>query len=62
MTIENERILAALKEAVSETLEKKRRLEQYAVVWENNHPVIIENNDKKATMVLNHRPTEQPEE
>ena len=47
MTRENERMLTALKAAVSETLENERRLEQYAVVWENNQAVIIRNNDKK---------------
>jgi len=47
MTRENEKMLAALKAAVSEALENKRRLEQYAVVWRNNRPVIIRNNDKK---------------
>ena len=29
-------IQSALKQAVSNALEKKRRLGQYAVVWENN--------------------------
>ena len=47
MTRENERMLTALKAAVSETLENKRRLEQYAVVWRNNRTVIIRNNDKR---------------
>lgn len=47
MTKESEKILETLKSAVSEALEKKRRLEQYAVVWRNNRSVIIENNDKK---------------
>lgn len=47
MIRENEEMLVALKSAVSETLDKKRRLEQYAVVWRNNRIVIIENNDKK---------------
>ncbi len=47
MTRENEEMLVALKSAVSEILEKKHRLEHYAVVWKNNHTVIIENNDKK---------------
>jgi len=46
MTTENKKMLAALKSAVSEVLEKKRRLGQYAVVWKNNHPVIIGNGDK----------------
>ncbi len=47
MTTDNKQILATLKLAVSEVLDKKRRLEQYAVVWRDNHLVIIENNDKK---------------
>ncbi len=46
MTKENEKMLAILKSAVTEALDRKRRLGQYAVVWENNHPVIIGNNDK----------------
>lgn len=46
MTTENQKMLASLKSAVSEVLDRKRRLEQYAVVWKNNHPVIIGNNDK----------------
>ena len=29
-------ILSALKEAVAHAMEEKRRLGQYAVVWENN--------------------------
>lgn len=29
-------ILSSLKEAVANALEKKRKLGQYAVVWENN--------------------------
>jgi hypothetical protein len=32
-------ILASLKEAVANALEKKRRLGQYAVMWENNQLV-----------------------
>ena len=48
MNKESERILKAMKSAVSDELEKKRRLEHYAVVWKNNRTVIIENNDKKS--------------
>lgn len=48
MTQENEKILEALRKAVAEALDKKKRLEQYAVVWKDNRTVIIENNDKKA--------------
>lgn len=36
---ESLRVLAALKEAVSNDLEKKRRLGHYAVMWENNQVV-----------------------
>ena len=50
MTTENQKMLASLKSAVSEVLDKKRRLEQYAVVWKNNHPVIIKNNDKNLSL------------
>jgi hypothetical protein len=32
-------VLAALKEAVTKTLEKKRKLGHYAVMWENNQIV-----------------------
>ena len=46
MTTENKKMLATLKLAVTEVLDRKRRLEQYAVVWKNNHPVIVGNNDK----------------
>ncbi len=53
MTKESEKILETLRSAVSEALDKKRRLEQYAVVWENNRAVIIENNDKRVSRGLN---------
>ena len=46
MNEESEKILMALRAAVSEALEKKRRLEQYAVVWRDGRPVFIANNDK----------------
>lgn len=46
MSEESEKILMALRAAVSEALEKKRRLEQYAVVWRDGRPTIIVNNDK----------------
>ena len=44
---ENKEILSALKKAVTEALEKKRRLGQYAVVWQNGRPAIIQNNAEK---------------
>ena len=34
-------ILNALRTVAAETLEKKRRLGQYAVIWDNNKPVLI---------------------
>ena len=53
MTDESRKILETLRSAVSETLDKKRRLEQYAVVWKDNRAVIIENNDKKISHRMN---------
>ena len=34
-------ILNTLRTVAAETLEKKRRLGQYAVIWDNNKPVLI---------------------
>jgi len=42
-------IQSALKQAVSNALEKKRRLGQYAVVWENNQLLYKGNDAPKAT-------------
>ena len=33
--------LETLRQAVSKTLERKRRLGQYAVIWKNGKPVIM---------------------
>ena len=33
--------LDALRQAVGKTLEKKRRLHQYAVTWQNGKPVVM---------------------
>ena len=38
---EDQQILGALKKAVAETLEQKRRLGQYAVVWRDGRPTIL---------------------
>lgn len=38
---EDQKILDALRNAVTEALERKRRLGQYAVVWRDGHPVVI---------------------
>ena len=37
-----QQILDALQDAVTEALERKRRLGQYAVVWRDGRPVIID--------------------
>ncbi len=34
-------ILNTLRTVAKETLEKKKRLGQYAVIWDNNKPVLI---------------------
>ena len=34
-------MLQPLRQVAAETLEKKRRLGQYAVIWENGKPVIV---------------------
>lgn len=33
--------LATLKSAVAQALERKRRLGQYAVIWQNGKPVMV---------------------
>ena len=35
-----ERLLESLRQSVTKALEKKRRLGQYAVLWQNGAPVI----------------------
>ncbi len=37
---EGKRLLEALQQAVDKTLEKKRRLGRYAVIWKNGKPVM----------------------
>lgn len=41
-------MLAALREAVAKALEKKRRLGQYAVIWDGNKVVMIGDDAPKA--------------
>ncbi len=38
---DTQEMLNSLRTAVAETLERKRRLGQYAVFWENGKPVFI---------------------
>ncbi len=57
---ENKRMLQTLKNAATEALEKKRRLEQYAVMWRNDQLVIIENNDVQAKFLNKKISRDQP--
>lgn len=41
MTQKAQEILDALQKVATDTLERKRRLGEYAVVWKDNKPVII---------------------
>lgn len=38
---DTQRMLDSLKHAVADALEKKKRLGQYAVFWENGKPVLV---------------------
>lgn len=39
-SLEGQQQLETLRQAVGKTLEKKRRLGQYAVIWEDGKPVV----------------------
>ena len=41
ITQDTQNILDTLKKVAADTLERKRRLGEYAVVWQDNKPVII---------------------
>lgn len=38
---DTQQMLDSLKQAVAQALEKKKRLGQYAVIWEDGKPVLI---------------------
>lgn len=38
---DTQKMLDSLRSAVSETLERKRRLGQYAVIWQDGKPVLV---------------------
>lgn len=40
-SVAGQKQLDALRQAVGKTLEKKRRLHQYAVTWQNGKPVVM---------------------
>jgi len=39
-SLEGQQMLEALRQSVKKALDKKRRLSQYAVIWENGRPVV----------------------
>lgn len=41
--------LKSLQNAVTETLERKRRLGQYAVIWQNGKPVVTGEDTQNST-------------
>jgi leucyl aminopeptidase (aminopeptidase T) len=41
ITQDTQKILDTLKKVAIDTLERKRRLGEYAVVWQDNKPIII---------------------
>jgi hypothetical protein len=46
ITPQTQQMLDVLKQVATETLERKRRLGQYAVVWRDNQPVIVGGSDE----------------
>jgi hypothetical protein len=47
LSIEDQRCLDALSDAVAKALERKRRLGQYAVVWQEGQPVGVDGEAEK---------------
>ena len=45
---ESERMLETLRQAVNKALDRKRRLGQYAIIWKDGKPVVLEA-DKQTT-------------
>lgn len=45
LSIADQQILDSLQKAVAEALDRKKRLGQYAVVWQDGRPVMIGGND-----------------
>ena len=59
ITQDTQKMLDVLKKVATATLERKRRLGEYAVVWQDNKPVIIgelledsENDFRRETSLL----------
>jgi hypothetical protein len=51
LSIEDQQALDALRNAVAEALERKRRLGQYAVIWRDGHPVRLEPDGNEISIV-----------
>ena len=45
---ESERMLETLQQAVNKALDRKRRLGQYAIIWKNGKPVVLEADNQAA--------------
>jgi len=54
-----QKILESLTTTATETLYKKQQLGQYAVVWQDNRILIVDNNDASAEKLvgLDHTPS-----
>jgi hypothetical protein len=46
---ESQILLESLQKAVAQTLEKKRRLGQYAVIWKDGKPAVIGEDEQNST-------------
>ena len=55
LSAEDQRALDALRSAVAEALERKRRLGQYAVIWRDGQAVIITPEDGMSSEQSAHR-------
>ena len=53
------RMLESLRQAVGKTLERKRRLGQYAVVWRHGKPCVIHADTSRVAEAAAPRPTER---
>ena len=40
-SVEGRRLLGALSQAVDKALDRKRRLGQYAVIWQGGRPIVL---------------------
>ena len=54
---DTQRMLDSLKHAIAETLEKKKRLGQYAVFWEDGKPVLVGDDAPARTPCHDSEPT-----